>query len=416
MDVGLRWHLKACTEIFRSNWLEAERNARESLANTLECGTPIPTALAKLALGHALIGLGKYAEAEEHFRWTQQLARDINSHFFGHHSIVGLAFSALKKEEENDAADLIRSALVLGREQRYFTFQPWQPQTAARLCAFALSKGIETNYVRQFIRKRGLLPISIVEINWPWPIKLYTLGRFAIELDDIPITFGRKTPKKDLALLKLLVAANHKGLSEAKLKDELSPDADGDRASNNLKQSLHRLRELLKDNDAVINNDGTIALNRQKIWVDVWAFDAFCENRETGASDIGGLTERGQQLLLLYPGNFLTEESDLPFLVGERERLRGMFFEQISFIARDLEQANKYSDALTLFQKAIEVDSHFEGFYQGLMRCHLKLNRFADGIATYERLRRVLLSHWKSEPSMASKKLFDALHQATLSD
>ncbi|MEK7699811.1 MAG: hypothetical protein AAB332_05350, partial [Planctomycetota bacterium] len=45
----------------------------------------------------------------------------------------------------------------------------------ARLCVEALEAGIETEYVRNLIRKRDLIPDSppLGCENWPWPLKRY---------------------------------------------------------------------------------------------------------------------------------------------------------------------------------------------------------------------------------------------------
>lgn len=416
MDVGFWHYLKACIELLRDNWSNAERHATESLSTSERCGTPVPIALNRVALGHALIGNKKYQEADEQFEWTLKFGHTIQSVIHKHDSLFGLADSALQQRKITEAATLLRSALNLGREQGYLTFHPWLPKTATRLLKFALDQGIELDYVRQFIRRRGLTPDDIVDTNWPWPIKLFTLGHFAIHLDDAPVTFGRKTPKKDLALLKLLVAAGRAGLSEATIKDELWSEMDGDRAANSFKQSLHRLRELVKENDAISTQDGIVMLNRQKVWTDAWAFESFCERAPKLDGDANVVQVYGQQLLELYAGNFLTDDADLPFAVSERERLRALFVENISKLARHFEQAEGNAEALELFRKAVRIDAHVEAFYQGMMRCHSKLNQVAEGLAVYERLRRVLLSQWKTEPSAASKKLFDTLHRAVPAD
>jgi LuxR family maltose regulon positive regulatory protein len=309
-----------------------------------------------------------------------------------------------------EAQALLREALIWAKTNNLPHFFRWLVGGLSTLLAYALAENVEADYARELASAWRVKPPSRDTPGWPWPVKLHTLGRFAIELDDQPIIFGRKTPKKDLALLKLLTAAGSKGWPEAKIKDELWPDLDGDRAGNSLKQSLHRLRDLLKDHDAIESKDGSLALNRQRVWCDAWAFDAFSSKQLALNGDAEVLRKQGQRLLALYPGNFLDDDAELPFLVSARERLRAAFVEQVSQIARHLEQAGEFADTLELFRKALEVDSNIEAFYQGAMRCQLKLGRFAEGLAVYERLRRVLLSQWKTEPSMASKALAERLH------
>ena len=413
MDVGFRLHLKACMANARGNWSEAERFANMAMEVAEKSGAPVPVNLIKLGLGHAYIGQEKYDKAKHCFEWSIALGEKIQSYFFNHHGLVGLALVSLAQGSRAEARLQVERALTFGREQGYFSIHPWIPARASRLVAFALEENIEPDYARIFIKRRGLLPPSPDALNWPWPIRLFTLGRFAIALDDVPITFGRKTPKKDLALLKLLISAGNKGLSESRIKDELWRDAEGDRAANSLKQTLHRLRGLLQDHEAIESNDGLLNLNPNKIWIDAWAFESSVASIPPLNGDATAIRQFGHRLLESYPGNFLPEDSDLPFLVSARERLRATFVRQISTIAEHLIDAGSIDDSVDLFRKAVEIDPLVEGFHQGLMRCFLKLNRVADGIAVYERLRRLLIGHWKAEPSAASRALFEKLHAAT---
>ena len=47
-----------------------------------------------------------------------------------------------------------------------------------RLCAFALERDIETEYVQRLIARRGLQRPAPDIANWPWPLRVFTLGRF----------------------------------------------------------------------------------------------------------------------------------------------------------------------------------------------------------------------------------------------
>ncbi len=413
MDVSFRLHLKACLANARGNWSEAEKYANEAIEVAENCGVETPVNLIKLGLGHAYIGQEKYEIAKQCFEWSIALGDKIQSPFFKHHGLVGLALVSLAQGNRFEAKIQVEKALQFGREQGYFSIHPWIPARASRLLAFALEENIEPDYARMFIKRRGLLPPMPNALNWPLPIRLSTLGHFAIELDGEPIAFGRKTPKKDLALLKLLISAGNKGLSESRIGDDLWRDADGDRAANSLKQTLHRLRGLLQDHEAIESNDGLLKLNPNKIWIDAWAFEANASSNPPLNGDSAEIRRYGHRLLESYPGNFLPEDSDLPFLVSARERLRATFVRQISTIAEHLIDASSIEDSVDLFRKAVEIDPLVEGFHQGLMRCFLKLNRVADGIAVYERLRRLLIGHWKTEPSATSRALFEKLHAAT---
>jgi hypothetical protein len=69
-------------------------------------------------------------------------------------------------------------------------------------------RGIEVEYVRNLIRKRNLHPDPLGRTleNWPWPLKIYTLGQFELIKDGKPIRFSRKIQQKPLSMLKALIA------------------------------------------------------------------------------------------------------------------------------------------------------------------------------------------------------------------
>ncbi len=73
--------------------------------------------------------------------------------------------------------------------------------------------------------KRGMGGVGGVE-NWPYPLKIYTLGRFEILKDDKKIEFSRKAQKKSLDLLKAVISYGAKDVPEEELSDALYPDSE----------------------------------------------------------------------------------------------------------------------------------------------------------------------------------------------
>ena len=71
---------------------------------------------------------------------------------------------------------------------------PWWPRSQiARLYAIALDYDIETDHVCDLIRRLDLgAPDEGVPDTWPFPVKIYTLGRFSIHGRDKPLIFVGK--------------------------------------------------------------------------------------------------------------------------------------------------------------------------------------------------------------------------------
>ena len=58
-------------------------------------------------------------------------------------------------------------------------------------------------------------------------IVIYTLGRFEVVLDGVPLRFKGRAPVRALELLSALIAAGGRGVSVGSISDSLWPEADG---------------------------------------------------------------------------------------------------------------------------------------------------------------------------------------------
>ena len=286
-----------------------------------------------------------------------------------------------------------------------------------RLFAAALEAGIETDYVRHLIRRYKVRTPSPEATNWPWPLRVYTLGRFEVLVDDAPLAFARKAPKKPLALLKAIVALDGVAVSESRLTEALWPDQEGDAAHQALTIAVHRLRKLLGSDEIIQLHEGQVSLNRRCCWVDVWAFERLLAQADNAAREenLEARWRWTQQALALYRGSFLAGDMDEPWAVSARERLRSRFVRQISRLGRYLYEAGRSDEAIDCFMRGIEADPLAEELYQGLMHCYQDTGRHTEGLAVYRRLRQTVSVTLGVSPSPASEALYRALLGKTAS-
>jgi LuxR family transcriptional regulator, maltose regulon positive regulatory protein len=275
-----------------------------------------------------------------------------------------------------------------------------QPQVLPRLLGEALAAGIDTGYVRQLIAELDVPPPPDPIETWPWPIRIYTLGRFEVQRDGVPLEFSRKAPKKTLALLKVLIAEGGNGVREQKLLDAFWSEEEGDVAVRSLTAALHRLRGLLGDNEAIIQQGGTLSLNPARVWVDALALDARLSGSGTADSTV---------LLGLYRGSFLKEDEGEPWSVTTRERLRSRFIHALGAEAMRLERSGRHDMAIDCYLHGIDADPVIEAFYQGLMRCYAATGRRAEAVAAYRRLKHILSVALSLKPSPATETLHQGL-------
>lgn len=275
-----------------------------------------------------------------------------------------------------------------------------KPQLLVR----ALAAGIETEFVRQLIRRWRVAPPPREPAAWPWPIRVHTLGAFEVLVDDRPIEFGRKAPKKTLALLKAIIARGGSA-PESALIDTFWPDEEGDAATRSLGAAVHRLRSLLGHGDAVVQQGRQLSLDRELVWVDAWAF----ERGVTTAHDRAAAEDGPTQALALYRGAFLAEDEGETWPVVMRERLRGKFIAAVSEHAARLEAEERHEEAIAWYQRGLDADNVVEPFYQGLMRCYHRLDRLPEAVGAYRRLKQMLSVALRLAPSESTEKLYRAL-------
>ena len=279
------------------------------------------------------------------------------------------------------------------------------------MCAEALDAGIEVAYVKLLVRRFRLEPPVNASEAWPWRTKVYALGHYEVYRDDGRLEFSGKVPKKPLMLLKALIAFGGRNVPEERLMDALWPNEEADAARKSLDITVLRLRKLLGSHEAIIVSDELIGLNPQLCWTDVWAFErriaqAEGADRETGISAAAAA-------VALYRGNFLPADTEEPWTVKARERLRAKFVRLVETVAQVDEAAGNWETAMAHYLKGLEADDLVEAFHLGLMRCYRALGRPAEAITAFRRLRQTLSVVLGIAPSPAAEALAHELREGS---
>jgi DNA-binding SARP family transcriptional activator len=338
----------------------------------------------------------------------------------------------------------------------------WRPDIIGYLCVRALEAGIEVEYAKELIRKLKInppqmnaeygarnaeyslkkIPNSEFQIpqleDWPWPVKIYALGRFELIIDGKAVSPSGKAQKKPLLLLKTLIAFGGKDVREERLADILWPDADGDAGHNAVKTTVSRLRQMIGNDRVIQVNEGRISLDGRYCWVDAWAFEYLAgeiedilkrteetESRENETNRGTGETEKrrnngfspihrftdspvqslAKRALSLYGGPLLHAETYQNWTVANRERLRSKYLRLISAMARLSDRIGSSEEAAEYFTKGLETEPLSEEFHQGLMASFFRLGRQAEALAAYRRCKEVLQAELGITPSPKTEAL-----------
>jgi DNA-binding SARP family transcriptional activator len=415
IDVALILYGKARIEAQQSQMEAALRNARIALHVATESGAVTVQALCRCLLASVLYEQGEVEAARGYLQQTRAGLPRAAARYLHYFSQLLDAHSALTKANPGLANKLLRSAFAIARQEGYVTTMLW-PRLAGRLLGFALLHGIEVDYVRRTIKSCDLKCTSPEIENWPWPIKIYSLGRFAVVVDEIPLRASGKTQRKPLDLLKSLIALGGREVSSSAIIRSLWPNSEGDAGQTTFDSNVHRLRKLLGRDDAVLVNDGRVTLNAQIVWVDVWAFERLLGKAETGAkphTDDGILTssETAAAAFRLYQGHFLGQEEERPWMFAMREKLRSKWSRHLLVLGRHWEASGEWDKAAELYQRGLELDTLAEDLYRRLMTIYQRRGQYASALEVYRRCRQMLSVVLGVRPSAETEALCQSVRK-----
>lgn len=410
MSVSQYHHLAAWYYLLLGDVPRARKHAESGLTLAIDAGAPFAVAILRLSVAQTLHAAGELREAREELDHAAKDIKRCGSLILEYMCTMTEAqFAFDQGNREAAALAALRKAMTLGREQNYITmFFWWQPDVMARLCAKALEAGIEVEYVKHLIRARNLVPDAppLKVEDWPWPVKIYTLGRFSLLLDERPVRFPGKAQHKPLEMLKALIAFGGRDVGVERLAETLWPDASGDAAQSALDTTLHRLRKLLAHEKAIQLREGQVSLDSHYCWVDVWALERLMSQAESSRSP--ELTEKA---LALYRGPFLGQETEQSWAIPLRERLRSRVLRHLGRECRIWEDAKKWNKAADCYRRLLEMDSLAEEAYQRLMLSYQRMGRRAEALVVYERCRKNLSAMFGIKPSPETEAIYKSLLQ-----
>ena len=254
----------------------------------------------------------EFSKAQKQLDKIKHLGEHLQSAHLRYMTALLEAQLAFLEGKEAQGQKALQRALILVQNGATPFLHGLLPDVMTYLCTKALEMEIETGQAKVIIKKLGLTPDKryLIGDSWPWPVKVYTLGRFLLLSEAGAIQFGRKVPKTPLALLKILIARGSQDVSQSEVIDWLWPDADGDAAYRSLKMALSRLRKLLKRDDAILFSGGILSVNSKVCWVDSLNFQHLIDQAEVEAKH-GNMTkslELVERARALYKGELLPHD------------------------------------------------------------------------------------------------------------
>lgn len=397
------------------HWQGNHQQADAQFQLAIDCarsnGVSAPVTICLIGQAELAISAGQLKRAEQILREAERNIQPPDNPLLLFMQAMALSRLALVKEDEPMLQQQLSEALQHGSSHGFYNWFGIIPDHLSTLTAEAMKREIKPDYARELIVRHGLVPPvdSVPGEQWPWPVKLYTLGQVRIFLHGRELSDKeRQRHRKPLELLLALVALGAGGVSQKKLADALWPEAEGDKARKTFDTALYRLRRLLGDDTLLPLKEGLLTLNAQQVWTDLDELSRLHKCTENKADPVDeNKTGIWAETLELYRGPFLGELYDSQWTWEPRKRAQSWFTGLALSLARHQRLFGKYDESIRVLNKAIEQDPLQEDLYRELMLCYRDCQRSADLWQTWERCRQALRQGLGVEPAEDTRRLLD---------
>ncbi len=323
--------------------------------------------------------------------------------------LLAEAWLSLKNNDVNCTAnEKVRLALVFARENGIINYFGKLSSMLSTIYSYALSEKIEIEYVLKLIAIQKIKPDNFGRVlpDWPWSVRVSTLGEFSIIVNNRVLDLSRQSARP-LQLLKFLISRARTPIPVPELIESLWPELDGEKGANNYKVTLSRLRKLI-GKESVIQSDNKLFLSRSHCWIDAWVVQGFVKRTETEEFWLNEQLNRSHRLLELCQGAFLPNDSDY-WLVSYRDDIHKDYLSLLRSVAEGFVENGKFSEAIELGHKGLSIDDTSEPIYSAMMTAYNKLNQQDAVKKIYQQYQQILQSRYSIEPSSNMKQHYQTM-------
>lgn len=238
------------------------------------------------------------------------------------------------------------------------------------------------------------LAAQVLEPNDQRPVLLVrTMGLDKIALNGEPVELGWQKAREVLYYL----LAHPDGAPIDALREAIWPNVAVERSRDTLRTAIYQLRSVLPRDLIALHGRQIYQINRDALRID-YDVERYTATLDNGGDDVEALVEA----LDLYRGPYLANV-DSQWCAALRAHLEQRNLQAQHLAAIGYERKRFFADALTLYQRILNVDQLDEAAHAGVMRCQIRLGNRAAAINQYQALRRVLADELGLDPGNASE-------------
>ena len=243
---------------------------------------------------------------------------------------------------------------------------------------------------------------ALVAIRRLWnrpapPLRVRLLGSFSVEIGDYVVDVSTWKRRKTISVLACLAMNGDKGIHREVLMEKLWPGMDYQSAHNNLRVTIHDLRQYLepfaREIDQwryVIYKDDHYSLSLgQDGWFDVQAFRDGVRAAEQG-KETAEVIGRYEAALEFYRGDLLEYMPFEDWCSSEREELKELHLASLAKVAELYVRQGDNHSATVYCKKILAIDGTREDIHRKLIHIYSNAGDRISAIRQYRHCVRIL--------------------------
>lgn len=251
------------------------------------------------------------------------------------------------------------------------------------------------------------------------PLRIEALGKFEVRLGDTPIPADRWNSRRALRLFQFLLLARFRWVPKEQVMEGLWPDADPERATTSLWQSVYQLRRTLEPGLTELRNSRYVRFQNESYRIepgegfiyDVLEFELKLRSGERLLGE--GKPSAGRRDLRraveIYRGDFLAESPYVDFAADEREAQKDRLTRCLHLLVESLVQSRRWTEVIPLCRRGLDADPYHEGFHSRLIEANLALGNRLESLDGYQRYEDLLSRDLGLLPSPRMREIADRI-------